>query len=113
PSGAFSGSDSAITIAFWQYGNPKYQPQNQSSFEAVNSFGQRVLNAHVTWSDGTVYWDAGSQYGGYDRIQKAVDSNDYKRKWTYWTFVKNVKTGTMTIYEDGVQFVVGTSKKKP
>ncbi len=113
PPGALSGCDSAITIAFWQYGNPKYQPQNQSSFEAINSLGQRVLNAHVPWSDGTVYWDAGSLFGGFDRIQKAADSIDYKGKWTYWSFVKNVKTGTMLIYKDGILFQSGTAKKKP
>ncbi|MDP4231551.1 MAG: peptide-N-glycosidase F-related protein [Bacteroidota bacterium] len=113
PPAALNGCDSAITIAFWQYGNPKYQPQNQSSFEAINSLGQRVLNAHVPWSDGTVYWDAGDQFGAYDRIQKAADSNDYKGKWTHWAFVKNVKSGAMTIYQNGVQWLTGTGKKKP
>lgn len=112
PPDALKGCDSAITIAFWQYGNPKYQPQNQSSFEAINSLGQRVLNAHVPWSDATVYWDAGEQYGSYDRIQKATDSNDYKGRWTHWAFVKNIKTGVMTIYQNGISWLTGTSKKK-
>jgi len=112
PPDALGGCDSAITIAFWQYGNPAYQPQNQSSFEAINSLGQRVLNAHVPWSDGTVYWDAGDQYGSFDRIQKAADSNDYKGKWTHWAFTKNVKTGSMTIYQNGVSWMTGSAKKK-
>jgi hypothetical protein len=111
PPQALVGCDSAITISFWQYGNPKYLPQNESSFEAINSQGQRVLNAHVPWSDGTVYWDAGSTFGGYDRISKAADSNDYKGKWTYWTFTKNVKTGIMNIYQNGILFTSGTAKK--
>ena len=113
PPNALKGCDSAITIAFWQYGNAKYLPQNESSFEATNSLGQRVLNAHVPWSDGQVYWDAGAQFGGFDRIQKVADSNDYKGKWTHWAFVKNVKTGIMTIYQNGIQWMTGTAKKKP
>ena len=55
PKDAFNTIDSAITISFWQYGNPDIQPINSSIFEGVDSLGRRVLNAHLPWSNGKVY----------------------------------------------------------
>ncbi len=112
PSAAFAPIDSAITIAFWAYGNPPFQPQDQMAFEGVDKDGYRVLNVHLPWSDGTVYWDAGLYAGRYDRVSKAANASDYEGKWTYWTFTKNVKTGSMKIYMNGALFTSGTSKKK-
>ncbi|HVZ39911.1 MAG TPA: peptide-N-glycosidase F-related protein [Candidatus Kapabacteria bacterium] len=113
PANVFNNADSAITIGFWAYGNPLYQPQEQSIFEGVNKDGQRVLNLHLPWSDGTVYWDAGNAAGAYDRLSKAAGATDYKGKWSYWTVTKNVKAGTMKIYLNGVLFTSTGSKKKP
>jgi hypothetical protein len=105
--------DSEITIAFWQYGDPAKQPQNQSSFEAVDAYGQRVLNAHVPWSDTVVYWDAGTKYQKYDRISKKALQSDISGKWTHWAFTKNVRTGSMKIYMNGTLWSSGSAKRKP
>lgn len=112
PKRAFADLDSAITVAFWAYGNPKFQPQDQSIFEALNADGARVLNVHLPWSDKTVYWDAGGA-GGYDRLSKATTKdNEYKGRWNYWTFTKNAKSGVMRIYLNGVSWSSTTGKKK-
>lgn len=98
---ALGGIDSAVTIAFWAYGDPAYEPQNGTTFEAVDSSGNRVLNSHTPWGDQNVYWDAGNDGGSYDRINKAAAPSDYSGNWTYWTFTKNVAAGTMKIYKNG------------
>jgi len=105
PYHVFDNLDSAITISFWSNGDPLHQPQNQSIFEGTDSSGHRVLNCHLPWGDGTIYWDAGnSGTTSYDRISKAAAAADYAGNWVYWTFVKNVATNRMKIYKNGVIF---------
>lgn len=104
--------DSAITISYWAYGTPAYQPMDGTCFEAVDSAGNRILNAHMPWSDSNVYWDAG-QNSGYDRINKAATTSEIEGQWNYWTFTKNVATGSMKIYLNGALWHSGTGKVKP
>ncbi len=102
--------DSFITVAFWAFGDPGTQPQDGTTFEAIDSLGQRVLNVHGPWSNANVYWDAGnSGSGSYDRINKAATVSEYEGQWNYWTFTKNVANGQMKIYLNGVQWHSGTA----
>ncbi|MCX6297435.1 MAG: peptide-N-glycosidase F-related protein [Bacteroidetes bacterium] len=103
--------DSFVTVAFWCYGAPA-QPMDGTAFEAVDSLGNRLLNSHLPWSDSNVYWDAG--YGGtsYDRINKAAITSEIKGQWNYWTFTKNVATGSMKVYLNGLLWNSGTTKTK-
>ncbi|HEY0029777.1 MAG TPA: LamG domain-containing protein, partial [Bacteroidia bacterium] len=104
--------DSAVTVAFWCYGSPTLQPMDGTAFEAVDSVGNRLLNSHLPWSDSNVYWDAG--YGGtsYDRINKVATSSQIKGQWNYWAFTKNVATGSMKVYLNGVLWHSGAAKTK-
>lgn len=104
--------DSFVTVSYWAYGTPAYQPQDGTCFEAIDSSGSRILNAHMPWSDANVYWDAG--YGGtsYDRINKVSAPADYEGKWNHWAFTKNVATGSMKIYLNGVLWHSGAGKTK-
>jgi len=111
PKEALSTVDSAITISFWQYGNSVNQPLNSSIFEAVDSLGRRVLNAHLPWSNGKVYWDAG--FDGSDRLLGTANPEDYKGQWNFWTFTKDVKTGLMQILLNGELWNVGNGRVKP
>ncbi len=114
PYHTFDDLDSAITICFWAYGNPAYQPQNQSIFEGVSGSNQRVLNCHLPWGDGNIYWDAGnSNTSSSDRaIKSSVLSADYEGNWVYWSFTKNVATGRMKIYKNGVQYLQANNMHK-
>ncbi len=113
PSSAFANIDSQITVSFWQYGDPDFQPQDQSSFEGLDQNGFRVINAHVPWSNSRVYWDAGNSGGtSYDRIDKAATVSDIEGQWTHWAFTKDVATGSMRIYKNGVQWHTGSGKTK-
>lgn len=113
PANNFSSLDSFITVSFWAYGDTALQPNDGTTFEAVDAAGHRILNSHTPWSNGNVYWDAGATGGSYDRINKQANANEYEGKWNYWTFEKNVATGSMVIYLNGVQWFSGTGKTKP
>jgi hypothetical protein len=110
PAAVFSSLDSGVTIAFWQYGDPLLQPQDNTLFEGFDSAGRRVLNVHLPWSNGRVYWDAGLDATGYDRIsQMASDPSKYRGKWNHWAFTKDAKKGRMKIYLNGqLWFMQGT-----
>lgn len=96
-----------VTVSFWSRGNPDIQPANSYSFEAVNSANQRVLNVHLPWSNGRIYWDAG-EGSGYDRIDKAANTSEYEGNWVHWAFTKNTATGSMKIYKNGNLWHSGT-----
>lgn len=102
-----------ISIAFWQYGDPEIQPQNDYIFEAYDEDGKRTLNCHLPWSNGSVYWDAGNTGGSYDRIYKAAQSYEYKGQWNFWVLTKNVSTGNMKMYLNGQLWHSGNGKTKP
>lgn len=101
-----------VTVSFWSKGDPDFQPQNGTTFEAITESGARVLNSHTPWSDTNVYWDAGND-GGYDRINKAATAAEYEGNWVHWAFTKNTATGSMKIYKNGVLWHSGTGKVKP
>jgi hypothetical protein len=109
PKTAFADIDDEITIAFWQNGDRILMPQNSYAFEGVNSQGQRVVNSHLPWSNGQVYWDAGNAGGSYDRISKQATDPQFKGQWNHWAFTKNTTTGDMKIYLNGVEWHTGTA----
>lgn len=96
-----------VTVSFWSRGNPNIQPANSYAFEAVNTSNQRVLNVHLPWSNGRIYWDAG-EGSGYDRIDKAANASEYATNWVHWAFTKNTVTGSMKIYKNGSLWHSGT-----
>jgi len=111
PVNGISNLDSAITISFWAYGN-SLQPLNNSALEGQNVDGDRIVNIHLPWSNGNVYWDCG-QDGDYDRIFKGTSPDIYKGSWHHWAFTKDIITQQMWIYLDGIPFHTGAGKDKP
>ncbi len=103
-----------ITVMFWSYGNAQELPVNNSVFEAFDDKGRRVLNVHLPWSNGTVYWDAGRDpnNGAYDRIEKAASIPSTEGQWNHWTFTKSALTGDMKIYLNGALFHNGNGKTR-
>ena len=113
PSNALASIDSFITICFWSKGNAAYMPENTGAFEAWDAANHRVLNIHLPWSDGSIYWDAGNDGGSsYDRTSKAAAFSDYAGNWTHWAFVKNVSSARLKIYKNGVLYMQATAKTK-
>ncbi|HLP12231.1 MAG TPA: peptide-N-glycosidase F-related protein [Flavobacteriales bacterium] len=105
--------DSAVTVSYWAYGDAAMQPMDGTCFEAFDTLNNRVLNAHMPWSDSNVYWDCGFSGTNYDRINKGATTPEIEAQWNYWTFTKNVATGSMKIYLNGVLWHSGTGLFKP
>jgi hypothetical protein len=100
PAHAFAGVDSALTIEFWMKG-AESQPLNDHIVEAGQE-GGRVVNIHLPWGTGTVYWDAGGRLSGANnRLSKEARPGDYKGRWNHWAFTKDAGTGLMRIYLNG------------
>ena len=99
-----------ISFTVWNYG---IIAKNSSIIYLENSSGNRILNVHLPWSDGNVYFDKG--YGGssppYDRISKSASNSEYQG-WHHWAFTANTSTGSMKIYLDGVLWHSDTGKTK-
>jgi hypothetical protein len=98
-----------VTVSVWQYGDPDFQPQSDYLFEARDSSDRRVLNVHLPWNNGQVYWDAGnSGTGTYDRINKSATASEYAGQWNHWAFTKDANTGEMKMYLNGQLWHSGT-----
>ncbi len=111
PAGAFAGVDSALTIAFWCRGAPQ-QPRADQVLEAGQA-GGRVVNIHLPWSTGVIYWDAGGRLGGNNnRIEKVASPADYKGVWHHYAFVKDARSGRMEIYLDGALWHAAGNMRK-
>lgn len=98
----FPSIEKAITIEFWAQGQNSLGQQT-TVIEAYNAQNARVLNIHFPWqhvADSRIFWDAGNDDNGFDRIDKAVKLEEYN-VWTHWAFVKDTATGKMSIYRDG------------
>lgn len=85
-----------ITFGVWIYGTVN---KASSIIEARTASGNRTLNVHLTWSDGTVYFDSGNDSAS-NRLSKNATNLEYLG-WHYWTFTKDATTGSCQIYLDG------------
>lgn len=107
-----NGFENEITISFWLNGSEE-QPQSDFVFEAVSEDGNRLLGTHLPWSNGRIYWDAGTS-AHYDRIEKDADNPEqYKGTWNHWTLVKKAQLGQMKIYLNGEIWHESTGKFMP
>lgn len=110
--GAAITSTTQVSVCIWNNGEVA---KNSVAFwfnDAANGY-DRICQAHLPWSDSTVYFDCGaSSTTTYDRINKLATSAEYQG-WHYWVFTKNTTTGNMFIYLDGRLWHSGTSKTAP
>lgn len=87
--------DDNITITVWQKNNSN---PNSSTFWAVADDASRSTQAHLPWSDGTIYWDTGGCCGGDTRLNQAPSGHDFNT-WHLYSFVK--RGTTKEIWIDG------------
>ncbi len=100
-----------ITVSFWQRGADNL-PTNSTIIEAVDNNNRRQINIHLPWGNSQVYWDCGNDGGGYDRINKTANLEDFRGKWNHWAFTKNASTGMMAIYLNGELWHSGSGQVK-
>jgi len=94
--GGFAGNavaNNAITFSFWQKaGYSPGSPPASSSFWAVSPSaggGQRGAQAHVPWSNRTIYWDTAGCCGGNTRLTASGADISDDNDWHHFAFVKS------------------------
>ena len=97
-----------ITFTVWNYG---ITAQQSSIIYLEDSNGRDVLNVHLPWSNGVVYFDKGRDASDVDRINKTRSSSEYQG-WHHWAFTANASTGSMKIYLDGSLWHSATGKTR-
>lgn len=109
PASTFDDVSDEITISFWAKGHGPSFPRANFIFEGLDAAGNRLLGAHLPWTDSNVYWDAGNS-SGHDRIYETAPTTLTVDHWTHWAFVKDASTGEMTIFTNGAVFQSGSGK---
>ncbi len=100
PPSALAPADSALSLAFWSRGAPD-QPSNGSIVEACLQ-GGRVLNLHLPWGTGVIFFEGGGRLqGNNNRLTKQGAPEDWKGRWTHWCFTRELRSGRMAIWRDG------------
>ena len=95
-----------LTFSVWNYG---ITTKTSSIIYLQDSGNHRMLNVHLPWNNGTVYFDKGGN--NYDRIQKTATNAEYQG-WHHWAFTANASTGSMKIYLDSALWHSGTGHTK-
>jgi len=97
------GTTNQVSVAFWISG-ATYQGAGPFTWPTVNQgngAANRGLSVLGPWSDGNIYWDAGSNGGG--NVDQVDLPAPLTPKWQLWAFTKNCgKGGGMHIYLNGV-----------
>ncbi len=104
-----AGENNQVTVAFWQNLNGV---RNSSSFWALSpssNNGERGLQAHVSWGDGTIYWDTAGCCGGDTRVA-APAPEGYDSGWHHYVFVQDGEN--KAFYMDG-QLVIDAPGAAP
>ena len=97
-----------ITISFWSFGGPN-QPRDDTSFSAVDTKGIMIVNIHIPWSNGNVYFDCGTQTS--NRILRLDAEESYRGSWVHWAFTKNADLGVMQIFRNGTSWHAANGMK--
>jgi len=100
-------STTQISVSTWYWGNTTQTATTY--FRGKNAAGGREFLAHLPYSNGNIYWDAGDNGAAntaFNRIYKA--SSGAHVGWNHWVFTKNATSGTMYIYRNGSLWHSGT-----
>jgi len=101
-------TNNQATISLWQRATNAQQPRADTIFGGYPTAGggNRILQAHLPWSDNTIYWDAGADnaccQGLQDRLTDGSNQSEFANDvWHHWAFVKDGVNNTASIYFNG------------
>ena len=106
--------EQALTVGFWMAGEESAAaPRNQSAFWAVGVEGEtdRAFQAHVPWSNGTVFFDVGGCCNqDNQRLQGPIDREFWDAatgdEWTHYAFTIEPDFGDAAIYINGEEVLL-------
>lgn len=113
PAGSLPKNRSSLTLAFWA-------KNNTGSTVATTAFyantaaepGNRILSVQIPFTNNNAQFDLGNSDSGgsYDRV--AAGMRAITDPWVYWVVTKDVETGTMRTYQNGVQLGQNTNAQR-
>ncbi|NQV33145.1 MAG: discoidin domain-containing protein, partial [Phycisphaeraceae bacterium] len=110
PAAAWNTIEQQVTVSLWAYVDSglTQSPVTFAAYQDPANGNSRVINTHIVWSNGNLYFDAGGDGAGYDRINQAAPAEVYGDAWIHWAFTKNAGTGEMKVYRNGMLWLIGT-----
>ena len=102
-----------ITIVAKVIGDPNWS-MNTTFLRAEGPSSARYINIHLPWSDNKIYFDCGgTSSSSYDRLTVTMpDIPTSKRIINTYVFTKNVVTGVMNIYANGILIATSTGNTR-
>jgi hypothetical protein len=108
---SIAGVLDTITVSYWEQ-LAQIAPGGSSAFWADAKSTARALNAHVPWSDDTIYFDTDGCCAASQRISQNINTftnewtdDTFWNSWHHFAFVKNGPT--KQIWIDGQLFLQG------
>lgn len=95
-----------LTVVFWQKWNANVASSSSVWFYSASALGNRGFQAHVPWTDNTIYYDhSGCCTAGAQRLNASMTSFNPSFSWQTWHHVALVKNGGIKqIWINGVLF---------
>ena len=104
----FSKIRTAITISFWQYATDSIHHTDTlfCSDYAYNIYDPTIaINLGCWKSPGKYNWDCGSPWSFDSRLSGNHRSkSEWSDRWNHWAFTKDVETGKMQIFLNGLLY---------
>ncbi|TKJ34255.1 MAG: hypothetical protein CEE38_18280 [Planctomycetes bacterium B3_Pla] len=113
----FSGISMGITIAFWQYGADSPHHTDTlccSNYDYDLEDPAIAINLGCWRQPGKYNWDCGRPWSfdgrlsGYHRYK-----SEWSGRWNHWAFTKDVRTGKMQIFLNGMLYDSRTGANSP
>lgn len=113
----FSNVRAGITIAFWQYGkdSPHYTDTLFCSNYVDGVYSPAIaINLGCWKSPGKYNWDCGWPWSFDSRLSgKHRYKNEWSGRWNHWAFTKDIHTGNLEIFLNGILFDSRTGSNSP
>ena len=115
--GLFSNVVKGITIAFWQYGaDSPHLSDTLCCSNYVYGLDDPVIAINLgCWrSPGQYNWDCGRPWSFDSRLSgNHRYPSEWSGRWNHWAFTKDIQTGTMQIFLNGLLYDSRTGSDSP
>ncbi len=116
-SSVFAKAETGITIAFWQYGADS---GHSSDTLCCSNFAYGSLDPAIAvhlgcWRQpGKYIWDCGAPWSFDNRLSgNHRYASEWSGRWNHWAFTKDVRTGTMQVFLNGLLYTSRTGADAP
>jgi len=110
PADALPKNRHALTIAFWALNNAPSLTTTALFANTVSEPSNRLINLQFTGTAANFDLANSDSGGSYDRV--SATRRAAADPWNYWVITKDVETGTMCAYQNGVKLAENTAAQR-